>query len=735
MAQKIYSGGLKAVMSTLKHARQNGIVRGFSALASMNQKKGFDCPGCAWPEPEHRSRFEYCENGAKTLLSALQKQKLDAPFFRKNSLEDLQNLSDFELEQLGRLTSPAVKKRGASHFTPISYEEALSTAASALKNTRANRAAFYTSGRTSNEAAFLYQLFARSLGTNNLPDCSNLCHESSGVALNQAIGIGKGTVQLEDFLQAEVILLIGHNPATNHPRMLSTLKDAHKNGAKIVVINPIIEPGLKHFRHPQHIGDMLFSAQKLATHYFQIRLSQDVFLFYALAKMLLERDHIDSEFIHNNCHGFDEFKQSLNRFSLEDLEHKTGLRANEIAELAELLAKDRVIYAWGMGLTQNRHAVYALNALTNVALMRGHVGKPGAGLCPVRGHSNVQGNRTVGITEKPKKEFLRKLSETFDFVPPQDHGFDVVETIHAMTNGDLDFFMALGGNFLQASPDTTHTKAAMEQVDTCVFVATKLNRGHLIDAGQVILLPCLSRVEKDMTMGLEQTVSVENSMGIVHSSRGNFAPADSALMSEVAIIAELAQKTLGDFPLVWHDIAKDYARIRDLMEKCVHGFSPYNERLKNPHGFLLENAARNRVFRTKNHKANFFPARHDLVDLSNHSLLLTTIRSHDQFNTSIYGLEDRYRGVFGERNVIFMNADDAKARSLKHDDQVDITSVWQGERRSIFGFKVKIHEIKQGAVAAYFPEANPLIPLGAVAFLSNTPSSKEVPVEVKLASR
>lgn len=736
MSTNTSSGGSGAILSTLKHAHtRTGLMRSAQALLRMNQKDGFDCPGCAWPEPKDRSKFEFCENGAKTLMNATTTAMIDDNFIKKHSLKELLGWSEYELCNSGRIVEPLLRKPHSTHFEIIGWDEAYDMAATHLKKLSSpDRAVFYTSGRASNEAAFLYQLWARMLGTNNLCDCSNLCHESSGVALKRTIGIGKGTVQLEDFENAEVIFLIGHNPSSNHPRMLTTLQTARKNGAHIVVINPLIEPGLKSFRHPQKVLDVVGRPTNIATDYFQVKVGGDYALFLAIAHEMLTNDvyrsnTLDRNFIDKYTHGFSEYEQFIKNLCCDDLVKDSGLAVEDIRHITKLIAQhDRVIYAWGMGITQTPYAVHTIETISNLALMKGHIGKNGAGLCPVRGHSNVQGNRTVGINEKPPATFLSRLGEVFSFSPPQHHGHDVVDTIHAMSKKQVDFFMALGGNFVAASPDTHVVEHAISRVDLAVNLGISLNRTHLVAGNTALILPCLTRVEKDLQQSGLQKVSVENSMGIVHASRGNFAPLKASIPSEVFIISSIAERSLPKNPKVdWKAYRHDYSRIRKSISDVLDDFFDFNERLLQKDGFLLTNNARLRIFDTPSKKAQFAVGP---IPVARHDLLLTTIRSHDQFNTSIYGLNDRYRNVTNERMVVFINPADMKRLGVREGQKVTLETNFQGSLRSMSGFKAKAYDIKEGCVATYFPESNVLIPLESTALLSNTPTSKLVPVRI-----
>lgn len=739
MTQKVSAGGMGAILSTMKHANEKaGFFRSSKALLTMNSHGGFDCPGCAWPEPKDRSRFEFCENGAKTLMNATTSKMVDAAFFARHSVDDLISWSDYDLTNCGRLVVPAIKKPNDTHFRPLDYQMANEVAAKHFKAlSNPDRAVFYTSGRASNEAAFLYQLFARMLGTNNLCDCSNLCHESSGVALKKTIGIGKGTVQIEDLENTDLIFLIGHNPATNHPRMLTTLQKARQRGAHIVVINPLYEPGLKKFRHPQKINDLMGTAKEIATHYFQVKVGGDYALFTAIAHALITdkryQKAIDSSFICEFTSGFDAFSSSIKTRSEAKLLQHAGIKKEDLKIIADLIAhSDRAIYAWGMGITQTPLGVATIEAIVNLVLIRGHIGKPGAGLCPVRGHSNVQGNRTVGISEKPSQEFLQHLDRVFSFSSPRSHGLDVVDSIHAMLANKVDIFMALGGNFLSAGPDTERTIRALKNCGLAINIATSLNRTHLMAGQTSLLLPCLTRIERDMQKGVEQIITVENSMGIVHTSRGNFSPLKKELQSETAIIAQIAKRSLPKNSHVdWQAFNDNYELIREKIADCLPDFKNYNRLIKNKDGFLLANNAALRVFKTSTQKAQFSCPIDVIEPIAHHDLLLTTIRSHDQFNTAIYGFDDRYRGVKNERQIIFMNEHDIKRLHLKDGMRINLMSHFSGITRKACGFLVRSYDIKIGCAAIYFPEGNALVPLESVAEQSNTPTSKFIPIFVQ----
>ncbi|HEX4946962.1 MAG TPA: FdhF/YdeP family oxidoreductase, partial [Blastocatellia bacterium] len=644
------AGGIPAVISSFKHAfGEMGVVRSFSTLNKMNQKGGFDCMSCAWPDPDgERSHLaEYCENGAKAVADEGTRKTITPEFFAQHSVAELSAQSDFWLNKQGRLTHPMVLRKGASHYAPVAWDEAFALVAQELNALSSpDEAIFYTSGRTSNEAAFLYQLFVRMFGTNNLPDCSNMCHESSGTALGETIGIGKGTVTLDDFARAEAIIVIGQNPGTNHPRMLTALQQAKHNGAKIITINPLPEVGLMRFKHPQEVSGIIGKGTALTDVFLQVRINGDVALLKGLMKGLVEADALDHEFINAKTEGYSEFTEALHSVSWDEITANSGVAKNEIQQAVEILCKSKAtITCWAMGLTQHKNAVATIQELVNLALLQGNIGKPGAGLCPVRGHSNVQGDRTVGIWEKPKPAFLDALAREFHFEPPREHGFDTVAAIKAMHEGRAKVFFAMGGNFLSATPDTEFTADALRRCKLTAHVATKLNRSHLITGEQALILPCLGRTEIDGQASGAQFVSTENSMGVVQSSQGVNQPISEHLLSEPMIVARLAKATLrGRSSADWDHLVADYDHIRDAIERTVPGFENYNARVRQPGGFYLPNDPREGRFPTPSGKAHFTVHPLPPHELQDSELVMMTIRSHDQFNTTIYGLDDRYRG-------------------------------------------------------------------------------------------
>lgn len=739
------AGGLKAVGRALHHLRREGLglAGGLQALRRMNQKGGFDCPGCAWPDPDDRSSLgEYCENGAKAFAEEATHKRCDAAFFAEHSVAELSERSDFELSQAGRLTQPMLLRQGATHYEPVSWEDAFAVLAEEMNGLASpDEAVFYTSGRTSNEAAFLYQLFVRQLGTNNLPDCSNMCHESSGAGLGETLGIGKGSVTLSDVESAELIVVVGQNPATNHPRMLTSLQIAKRNGAEIVAVNPLIEPGLVRFQHPQSPRQLLSGGTDLCDQFLRVTVGGDVALFKAVLCMLAERERLapgtvfDQPFIEEHTAGFDELLADLRGRDLEALIRASGVERAELERFCDRIVRHRkIVICWAMGVTQHRNGVDNVRELVNLLLLRGSIGKPGAGTCPVRGHSNVQGDRTVGIWERPKPEFLDKLGEVFDFEPPREHGYSVVRAIEAMQRGEAKFFFAMGGNFLSATPDTAVTAEALRRCALTAHVSTKLNRSHLVHGKRALILPCLARSERDVQQGAEQMVSVENSMGIVHMSKGTRPPASEELRSEPWIVAEMARATLGERSRVdWEALAADYDKIRDGIEAVVPGFDAYNVRVRRPEGFLLPNGARERKWNTRSGKAKFTINEPCGVQLGPGEYKLTTIRTHDQFNTTIYGLDDRYRGIYGERRVVLMHPDDMAEAGLQAEQLVDVHGRQDAAGRVARRFHVVPYDIPRGCIASYFPETNVLVPLGTRARISETPASKLVIVGLEPA--
>ena len=737
------AAGLTAVTKSLEFiAREAGFLRGNKVLLQLNQKDGFDCPGCAWPDPDDkRSRFEYCENGAKAVAEEATTKRVTPEFFAAHSIEELGTWSDMELGKAGRLTHPMLLEQGATNYRAISWEEAfkiLSKELNALASP--NEAVFYTSGRTSNEAAFLYQLFVREFGTNNLPDCSNMCHESSGCAMNEAIGVGKGTVTLDDFQKADCILIFGQNPGTNHPRMLSALQEAREHGCEIVSFNPLPEAGLMGFHHPQHPRQLLSRGTQISSQFVPVKINGDVAVLKGMMRTMLDIEGreggvFDRDFIAEHSHGFQALVEDLKQLDWDLVERASGVSRERIQEVGALVARSkRVIACWAMGLTQHKNAVATIQQVVNLLLLGGHIGREGAGACPVRGHSNVQGDRTMGIWEKPKPAFLDALEREFGVYVPREHGFDVVDAIHAMNDGRAKVFFAMGGNFLSATPDTKYTAQGLRKTRLTCHVSTKLHRGHLVTGERGLILPCLGRTERDIQSAGDQFVTVENSMGVVHASRGKLDPASPELKSEPAIVAALASAALGARSKVkWGELEQNYDLIRDKIERVVPGFESFNARAKSPSGFYLPNAAKERVWNTANGKANFFVAPIHEWKLEADQLLMMTIRSHDQYNTTIYGLDDRYRGVYNERRVVYLHADDIRARGLKAGDVVNLKSHFEGEERVAPRFIVVEYEIPRGCAATYFPETNVLVPARSVAEKSNTPTSKSVVITIEKA--
>lgn len=724
---KSVAAGIPAATSSILHGlKKMGSIKTVKTLTTVNQPEGFDCPGCAWPDPKHSSAFEFCENGAKAVADEAMKGGVNPDFFSKYTVQELSQKSDFWLNRQGRITHPMVLKKGSDKYIPIEWDEAIKLIAKRIKKSNdPDKSVFYTSGRTSNEAAFLYQLFARTLGTNNMPDCSNMCHESSGRGLGESIGIGKGTVTLEDFNHAGVILVIGQNPGTNHPRMLTALRDAKRNGAKIIHVNPLPETGLVRFKHPQDYMKLSFGSEALADMHLQVKLGGDAALMHGLMKIQLENDSLDHDFITDSTSGFASVVNQVEQTSWDRIVSDSGLDKTDIEEAGQILSNSKATIAcWAMGLTQHRNGVAVIQEVTNLLLMGGHIGKKGAGLCPVRGHSNVQGDRTVGIWERPSEEFLQKLDDACGIVSPREHGVDVVEAIDKMRAGDVDLFFCMGGNFISATPDTLATAEAINRVKLTVQVSTKLNRSHLVTGETALILPCLGRTELDIQHSGTQFVTVENSMGIVHTSKGNLKPVSKYLRSEPWIVASIANASLDD-TRDWMELVNNYDNVRSLMSKALSGFEDYNDRVRNPHGFALPNPPRDtRSFSTPDKKAHFIA--HDLPDVSvpDGKYVMMTIRSHDQYNTTIYDLHDRYRGIHGNRRVILMNATDMVERGWKTRRIVDIVSHFNGEERRSDGWQVIAYDIPKGNIATYFPEANVLVPLHSTADKSNTPTSK-----------
>jgi molybdopterin-dependent oxidoreductase alpha subunit len=743
------AAGLGALANaTSVSVAEMGLLRAASALLRINQKTGFDCQSCAWPSPDQdRHVAEFCENGAKALADEATRARVAREFFREHTVAELASRSDLWLGKQGRLTEPFVLRPGADRYEPVGWDEAFALVASELRSLGSpDEAAFYTSGRTSNEAAFLYQLLARSLGTNNLPDCSNLCHESSGAALGSTIGIGKGCVGLADFEKADAIFVVGQNPGTNHPRMLSTLQAARRRGARIVSINPLPEAGNSHFRNPQELKNPLLAAQvlfgkgtEIAGLWLPVRIGGDMAVFQGIMKEMLEAEDrnpgtvLDRSFIEAHTHGFTELERHLRSVPWEAVTSGSGLGRGQIREAAQVAMGSRAtIVCWAMGLTQHRHAVGTIQEIMNFLLLGGNIGRPGAGPCPVRGHSNVQGDRTMGIWERPTKAFLDRLGAEFGFEPPRHHGLDVVGTIRAMRGGRVRVLFAMGGNLLSAAPDTGFTAAALRACALTAHVSTKLNRSHLVTGRTALILPCLGRSERDLQASGEQFVTVEDSMGIINPSRGRLEPASDALRSEPAIVAGLARAVLGAASNVdWEGLAADYDRIRDRIERVVPGFERFNERIRQGPFYLPNDARDRRQFHTSTGRANFTVHEIPSEEPGAGELVMMTIRSHDQFNTTIYGNDDRYRGIYNGRRVILMNAEDIARRGLMQGQLVDLSSSYGGVVRRAPRFMVAPYPIPPGCAATYFPETNVLVPVDSVAEVSNTPTSKSVRIRVE----
>ncbi|WP_329227637.1 FdhF/YdeP family oxidoreductase [Streptomyces sp. NBC_00111] len=728
------AAGLPAIAHTLRAAQQQmGLRRTARTLLKVNQKDGFDCPGCAWPEGDKRHTAEFCENGAKAVAEEATLRRVTPDFLAAHPVADLAGRSGYWLGQQGRITQPVYLPEGADRYEAVTWERAFEIVAEELTALASpDEALFYTSGRTSNEAAFLLQLLAREFGTNNLPDCSNMCHESSGSALTETIGIGKGSVSLEDLHRADLIIVAGQNPGTNHPRMLSALEQAKSAGAKIISVNPLPEAGLERFKNPQTARGML-KGTALTDLFLQIRIGGDQALFRLLNKMIIETDGaVDTGFVTEHTHGYEAFAQAARDADWDETLTATGLDRDTIEQaLAMILASERTIVCWAMGLTQHKHSVPTIREVVNLLLLRGNIGRPGAGVCPVRGHSNVQGDRTMGIFERPAPAFLDALDREFGITSPRHHGYDVVRSIQALRDGDAKVFFAMGGNFVGATPDTAVTEAAMRRARLTVHVSTKLNRSHAVTGTRALILPTLGRTDKDVQAGGKQFVTVEDSMGMVHSSRGNLTPASPHLLSEPAIVARLARAVLGPASTTpWEEFEKDYGTIRDRIARVVPGFEDFNTRVARPGGFTLPHAPRDeRRFPTATGKANFTAAPVEYPELPAGRLLLQTLRSHDQYNTTIYGLDDRYRGIKGGRRIVMVNPEDAHALGLADGSYTDLVSEWKdGVERRAPGFRVVHYPTARGCAAAYYPETNVLVPLDATADTSNTPASKSVVV-------
>ncbi|BBZ62675.1 FdhF/YdeP family oxidoreductase [Mycolicibacterium monacense] len=749
-APKTEAAGVKAVMVSLKRGvEQMGAVRTATALTRLNQRHGFDCPGCAWPEDAGgRKLAEFCENGAKAVAEEATRRVVTPEFFARHSVAELGGRPEYWLSQQGRLTHPMVLRPGATHYEPIAWDDAYRLIADELRALAdPDEAVFYTSGRTSNEAAFLYQLLVRSFGTNNLPDCSNMCHESSGAALTESIGIGKGSVTVADVEHADLIVIAGQNPGTNHPRMLSVLEKAKANGAIVVAINPLPEAGLMRFKDPQKVHGVIGHGVAIADEFVQIRLGGDMALFAGLGRLLLEAEDaapgtvLDRAFIDGHCAGFADYEAQARAVDLDTVTEATGVGREQLQRIARLLIdSERTVLCWAMGLTQHRHAVATIGEATNLLLMRGMIGKPGAGLCPVRGHSNVQGDRTMGIWEKMPETFLAALDERFGITSPRKHGMDTVDAIRAMRDGRAKVFIGMGGNFSSATPDTDVTETALRNCTLTVQISTKLNRSHLVHGRTAVILPTLGRTDRDVQAGGKQVVSVEDSMSMVHLSRGSLHPPSDQVRSEVAIVCQLARTLFGaDHPVPWDWFVADYDRIRDAIAAVVPGCADYNARVRRPDGFQLPHPPRDaREFHTHTGKANFAVNPLEWVPVPPGRLVLQTLRSHDQYNTTIYGLDDRYRGVKGGRRVVFVNPADIESLGLRDGQRVSLISEFPDAdgsivERRVDDFLVVPYSTPVGNAAAYYPETNPLVPLDHTAAKSNTPVSKAVVVRLEAA--
>ena len=739
------AAGITAVVKSIEHVL-NGtdLGRGWTALAKVNQTDGYDCPSCAWPDPDKgRSKIaEYCESGAKAVADEVMTKHTASPvLFQRYSVGELLRKTDFWLGQQGRLTQPLVVRRAGKtadelHYEPISWDGAFDLIANELNALSSpDEAVFYTSGRTANETAFLYQLFVRMYGTNNLPDCSNMCHESTGVALGETIGLGKASIVYDDFVKADVIIIMGQNPGTNAPRMLTVLEEAKREGVQIVAINPLIETGLLAFKHPQKVRDVLFGGQKLTDLYLQIRINADLALLKAVCKLLLVEEEknpglvLDHDFISEYTADYGSFIQSMSQFELSDLVGQTGVSLAEVQALVDMIKfKKKLIICWAMGLTQHKNAVETIQEVINLLLLKGSIGIEGGGAAPIRGHSNVQGDRTMGIYEKPKPEFLDALKREFSFEPPREPGLDVVASVKAMHEGKASVFFGMGGNFALATSDTNYCAEALRRCKLTVHVSTKLNRSHLIHGETALILPCLGHSDIDRQASGEQFVTMENTTGVVQMSKGVVEPISKLMLSEPAIVAGIARRVVPQFD--WDSHVANYDQIRDLIARTIEGCADYNAKVRQEAGFYLPNGPRERKFTTKDGKAHFSvntPIKHELAP---DELLLMTIRSHDQFNTTVYGNDDRYRGIFNERRVIFLHPDDIASRGFQERQVVDIQSHYNGKIRTAHQFVVVPYQIPRGNAAAYFPETNVLIPIDNIADKSHTPISKSIVIKV-----
>ena len=734
------AAGLKAVEVALERGiAQAGVTRTMQSLLRLNQRDGTDCPGCAWPESQGtRKPAEFCENGAKAVAEENTLRTVTPEFWAEHSIAELATKTEYWLGNQGRITHPMVIRPGDTHYSPIAWQEAFDLIGEHIRASTPGRTVFYTSGRTANETAFMYQLFARSIGTNNLPDCSNMCHESSGSALNPTIGIGKGTVSLEDIHKAELIFVVGQNPGTNHPRMLSALADCKSNGGKIVAVNPLPEAGLFNFKDPQSVFGVIGNGSSLADEFLPIKVGGDLALFQALGHLLLEEEErvpgsvVDHEFITTNTEGFEAYRAARKELDWEEIETATGLSRLQISTVAQMLVKSKAtIICWALGLTQQPHSVDTIKEIINILLLQGNFGKPGAGACPVRGHSNVQGDRTMGIWEKPKEWLLAALDQEFGIVSPREHGLDSVETVEAFENDDVDVFVSMGGNFALACSDTEVLEASMQRVGLTVHISTKPNRSHVMHGRTSLILPTLGRTDTDdKHPGGRQILSVEDSMSCVHSTQGRLTPVSEHLLAEPVIVARMAAATLGpDHAVDWKAMADDYDVVRDHISRVLPGFEDFNKRLRTKNGFILPNPPRDtRSFATDIGQARFTVSPLEYLQAPEGHLILQTVRSHDQYNTTFYGQDDRYRGISNGRRVILINQDDAAELGFQDRDLVDVISTFQGQERRADKFRLVFYPTPRGCAAAYFPEANALVHRELVARESNTPGYKAMTV-------
>ncbi|WP_138444034.1 FdhF/YdeP family oxidoreductase [Sinomonas susongensis] len=746
-APKTDAAGVKAVRVALgRGLAQAGVARTVRSMLRVNQRDGFDCPGCAWPESitDRRKPAEFCENGAKAIAEESTLRTVGPEFWAAHPVAELGGRSEFWLGSQGRITEPVVIRPGETHYSPISWPDAFALIADHIRATTPERCVFYTSGRTANETAFLYQLFARSLGTNNLPDCSNMCHESSGAALNPTIGIGKGTVSLEDIHRADLVLVVGQNPGTNHPRMLSALVEARKNGGKVVAVNPLPEAGLLGFKDPQSAAGLVGGGAKVADEFLKIRVGGDLALFQALGHLLLAAEErspgtvVDRAFVEAQTEGFEAYAAARAAVDWEATERATGLSRAQIEAVAQMMAASKAtIVCWALGLTQQPHSVDTLKEIVNLLLVQGNFGTPGAGACPVRGHSNVQGDRTMGIWEKPTEKFIAALEAEFGLPFPRDHGFESVGTQHALEAGEVDVFVSMGGNFLSAASDTAHTMAGLKRTGLTVHVSTKPNRSHVAHGRTSLILPTLGRTDvDDKHPAGRQFVSVEDSMSVVHASQGRLRPVSEHLLAEPVIVARMAQAVLGDaHPIDWRAMAEDYDVIRDHISRVIPGFEDYNTRVRGRNGFVLPSPPRDtRTFATEAGKARFTVSPLEYLEAPEGHLILQTLRSHDQYNTTVYGLDDRYRGISNARKVVLANPEDLASLGFADRELVDVVSVFNGDERRAEAFRIVAYPTAKGCAAAYFPEANVLVHKDLVARGSNTPGYKAVTIRFEKRS-